>query len=305
MNQTISNTHEVFSNDDTLEILPRVYQGDVGALCVEISFTQNGTPMSLAQMVISLTNRAPNGALLTRVGGNAAPLEVEGATVKWTLEAFDTRQVGTYHAQIRVASDRQIVTVVFLRYNVERSVTGKMETSPVQYATLSELVAQVNGLRDVMAALEAKAEDMESLYDEFKQIMEDNGVTWETLPGKPLAFPPATHTHAEFVTYANDIAVLRANQQNMVRRAATKTVTIDTTDWTRNEAKMRYETTVSDGSIQADSIVVFQVPDADNGAYDLAALTPKAGTITLYTYKQMTASVILTMTIYEEVEDSQ
>lgn len=205
MKQTVTHSHELFAHDDTIEIVPRVYQGDVGSMEIAVDFTRDGQPLDLSDCAVTVTNRAPNNTKVVMVGGAEAPVVVAGGRVTWTLGTFDTQQVGTYLAQIHAATSEQNVTVVFVKYNVERSVSGNIVTLPVQYTTFSALVELVQGLKaDVEEAL-AQTEEMRELYDLFCQILEDNGVTWNTLRGKPETFPPSLHTHEEFQTLQDNI----------------------------------------------------------------------------------------------------
>lgn len=210
MKQTVSNTHEVFSRDNVIEVAAEVFQGDIGSVEIRTTFTRDGEPLALSDWAVSVTNRAPNGETVMLVGGTEAPLVVDGATVTWTLQPFDTAQAGTYTAQMRVATADQTITVVFFRYNVERSLAGDNPNISVQYTTLSALVSEIQGMRDELADMNAQVEHMQELYDLFVTIIQDGGVTWETLLGKPETFPPSSHTHTEFQTLQENINDLTA-----------------------------------------------------------------------------------------------
>lgn len=297
MKQTVSNTHEVFSRDNVVEVAAEVFQGDIGSVEIKTTFTQDGEPLELSDWAVSVSNRAPNGEMMMLVGGTEAPLVVDGATVTWTLQIFDTAQVGTYTAQMRVATADQTITVVFFRYNVERSLSGDTPNVSVQYTTLSALVSEIQGMRDELADMNAQVAHMQELYDLFMTIIQNGGVTWETLLGKPETFPPSSHTHEQFATYEQKLSQLEKNQQIMVVRLADKLVIIAVEDWTYNAEKMRYEAVIEDSDIQDGMIVLLQVPDEDNGTYDLTALIPKDGSVTVKTYTQLNREISLYMTL--------
>ena len=210
MKQTVNGTHEVFGRDNVIEVEAEVFQGDVGSVEIRTSFTQGDAPLDLSVWTVSVTNRAPNGEMVMRVGGTEPPLVVDGASVTWTLQAFDTAQAGTYTAQLRAVSAEQTVTVVFFRYNVERSVAGNLSSVPVQYATLSMLVSEIQGMRKELAEMDAQVNQMQELFDLFMTIIRDGGVTWDTLVGKPETFPPSAHSHDEFATLQGNINDLTA-----------------------------------------------------------------------------------------------
>lgn len=198
MKQTVSSTHEVFSRDNVIEVAADVYQGDVGSMEIRTAFTQGGEPLQLDGWSVSVANRAPNGDTAMYIGGTKAPLVVDGSTVVWALQAFDTAQAGTYIAQMRVYTDTQTVTVVFLRYNVERSLSGDAASLPMQFTSLNVLVQEVKTLQQKMDELLGRVGEMSETYDAFRQIMEDNQATWGTLPGKPESFPPSIHVHEQY-----------------------------------------------------------------------------------------------------------
>lgn len=299
MKQTVKFSHGLFSADDTLEVLPRVYQGDIGAVEIAVSFTKNGVAASLDGWAVSVTNRAPNGDMVMTVGGGEAPLAVSGDTVTWTLGVFDTQQIGTYRAQMRVATDAQTVTVVFIEYNVEKSVNGNSVTVPVQYTTLSALAGEIKALREEIAEMEKEAAEMRELYELFMQIITDGGVTWETLLNKPETFPPSPHFHTEFQTFTTDIAALEANQEGMVREIANEWVVIPASAWVYNKLKLRYETTVTHEKIAPNTDVDFQVSDDLSGQFSLCGLFPQEGTITLYTYNYISYEIQLLLRVTE------
>ena len=145
--QTIAHTHEIFSRDDTVEVLPRIYKGDVGATVISVDFMRDGKALDLSEYAVCVTNSAPNHDVLNIIGGNEAPLVVDGNRITWTLREFDTAQVGTYLAQLKVATGEQQLTVVFIRYNVERGVDGNIVTAPVQYTSFTALVKLVEDRR--------------------------------------------------------------------------------------------------------------------------------------------------------------
>ena len=205
MIKTITHIHELWENDDVIEVLPRIYKGDVGSAEITVEFTKDGEPVDLSEYAVSLTNCAPNKAKVVLIGGPVKPLQVDGNRVTWTLQAFDTKQTGTYLAQLHVATSDQLITVVFIRYNVERGVDGNFVTEPVQYTGFSELIKMVEDLRKEVSDILSTTDELLEIYDLFKQIVEDGGVTWDTMLGKPDVFPPAAHTHAEFTEIQNDL----------------------------------------------------------------------------------------------------
>lgn len=302
MIQTVNSTHEVFGRDNVIEVAAEVFQGDVGSVEIRTSFTQGDAPLDLSGWTVSVTNRAPNGEMVMLVGGTEAPLVVDGATVTWTLQPFDTAQAGTYTAQMRVATADQTITVVFFRYNVERSLAGDVSHIPVQYTTLSALVSEIQGMRDELADMNAQVDQMRELYELFMTIIQDGGVVWDTLVGKPDTFPPSPHIHEQFATYEEKLSQLDKNQQGMVVRLADKLVTIAVEDWTYNAEKMRYETVIEDDALQADMIVILQVPDEDNGTYDLSMLKPRNGSVSVCTHMLLNREISLDMTLYKVFE---
>lgn len=225
MIRTITHTHELFTKDDVVEIQERIYQCDHDHITLSVAFTQNGEPVDLNPYVVSVTNKAPNNMVLMQVADVDAPVTVDGNVVSWKLEKFDTAQVGTYCSQIHVATDEMTLTVVFVKYNVERSNSGKLQVVPVRYTSLSELAEQVNLFQEQAEQLKTQIDELNGQYDLFKQIIEDSGFTWETLPEKPDSYPPSPHTHEQYelktvvealddrvVENANDIAELDASK---------------------------------------------------------------------------------------------
>lgn len=218
-------THELYSNDDTLEVDARVYQGDHGNVEVTIAFTREGVNYDLSGCAVSITNQAPNGATLKRVAAEDTTVQIEGSHVVWTLDKFDTQQVGAYKAQVHVATDAMTVTVVFVKYNVERSVSGPAVTVPIQYTTLSALAAKIVEFKEQAAQIESQLAELNAQYDVFSQIIEDANISWSAIPGKPETFPPSAHTHDQYaeqatvdalddrvVDNANDIASLETDK---------------------------------------------------------------------------------------------
>ena len=205
MIKTITHSHELWENDDVIEVLPRIYKGDVGSAEITVEFTKDGEPVDLSEYAVSLTNCAPNKAKVVLIGGPVKPLQVDGNRVTWTLQAFDTKQTGTYLAQLHVATSNQLITVVFIRYNVERGVDGNFVTEPVQYTGFSELIKMVEDLRKEVADILSTTDELLEIYDLFKQVVEDGGVTWDTMLGRPDVFPPAPHTHEQFDAIQRDL----------------------------------------------------------------------------------------------------
>lgn len=198
MLQKILHTHELFEKDDTIEILQRIYQDDHGQIELTIAFERDGEPVDLAPYVVSVSNRAPNNAKLVMIADVDSPVHVDGNTLVWVFDQFDTQQVGTYTAQIHVASEDLVVTAAFVKYNVERSVTGKLVTVPVRHTSLTELAEQVSRFREEVNALNEKAEYLSGQYDVFQKILDDSDISWPTLPEKPDTFPPSNHTHEQY-----------------------------------------------------------------------------------------------------------
>jgi hypothetical protein len=190
--------HEFFDNDDTVEVEARIYQGDHGHVEIAVEFLRDGAPADLSEYVVAVTNRAPNGDKLVRIGGTDEELVLDGNTARWTLQPFDTQQVGTYTAQLHVSNDQMTLTAVFIRYNVERSVGGNMVMVPVQFTSLSVLAEQVKIFQDQAADLQNKYETIAGQYDLFQQILDDSGISWETLPDKPESYPPSEHFHEQY-----------------------------------------------------------------------------------------------------------
>lgn len=190
--------HEFFDNDDTVEVEARIYQGDHGHVEIAVEFLRDGAPADLSEYVVAVTNRAPNGDKLVRIGGSDEELVLDGNTARWTLQPFDTQQVGTYTAQLHVSNDQMTLTAVFIRYNVERSVGGNMVMVPVQFTSLSVLAEQVKIFQDQAAELQNKYETIADQYDIFQKILDDSGISWEALPGKPETYPPSPHTHDQY-----------------------------------------------------------------------------------------------------------
>ena len=198
MIQVVSHTHELHSHDDVVEFVERVYQCDHGNIKLEVAIVKDGEPVDLKPYVVSVTNKAPNGEKLMLVADVDSPLTVMGNVVEWTLDKFDTQQVGTYLAQIHVATEDITATVVFVRYNVERSITGVVERVPVKYMTLTALAEQVKIYQRQAEALAENIEKLNGQYDVFQQILDESGISWDTLPSKPEEFPPSPHTHEQY-----------------------------------------------------------------------------------------------------------
>ena len=302
MKQTVNGTHEVFGRDNVIEVAAEVFQGDVGSVEIKTSFTQDGAPLDLSGWTVSVTNRAPNGEMVMRVGGTEPPLVVDGASVTWTLQAFDTAQAGTYTAQLRAVSAEQTVTVVFFRYNVERSVAGNLSSVPVQYATLSMLVSEIQGMRKELAEMDAQVNQMQALFDLFMTIIGDGGVSWDTLVGKPETFPPSPHSHDEFATLQGNIDRLSARTDGVRCEIVNEPYTILASGWVENDAEMRKEYTLAHTRITQENFPRVVLPNSLGGKMSLSVLPrPMEGSILLYTTGVAPAEDIVVQLMIEEV----
>ena len=206
----------------------------------------------------------------TYLPGADSPISLEGNSLKWVLGEFDAAQVGTYIAQARLVSESQTVTVVFIKYNVERSVTGRWGEVQTQYPAMEKLITDVESLA-------AQVKEMGKSYEAFKKILEDKSLTWDTLVGKPETFPPSAHSHTEFTTLDNEIAVISNAQKGMVKEIYNGSVTIPTTAWVKNNVSLRYEATITHEKITAETDVKFQFEDSQNGKYRMNFLRPATG----------------------------
>ncbi len=267
MKRTVIKTHEIFDERELLSYDEDVFLGDVGTLEIGIVFTRNGVETDISDHTLTITNLAPNGRLLTYVadGSPATPVAVDGSTVKWVLGGFDSAQAGTYTAQVRLLDGDNIATVVMVKYNVERSVTGELGETPAVMPSVNEFVERAN--------------ELIPMFDDLLEMLEDNGVTWSSLVGKPAMFPPSPHTHTEF----DQFAVIGDRIDGIVCEIANKVIAVDVGAWAENTVALRYEAVIEDEVIRTDTDVDLQLSDAQNGLFSIQALRPSAGSLTIYT----------------------
>ena len=295
MRQTATSTHEIFDRNEVVDVVTEVFQGDKGANEIVVQLTKDRANLDLTGYDLTLTNLAPNGMIQTYLPGADSPISLEGNSLKWVLGEFDAAQVGTYIAQARLVSESQTVTVVFIKYNVERSVTGRWGEVQTQYPAMEKLITDVESLA-------AQVKEMGKSYEAFKKILEDKSLTWDTLVGKPETFPPSAHSHTEFTTLANEIMVISNAQKGMVKEIYNGSVTIPTTAWVKNNVNLRYEATITHEKITAETDVKFQFEDSQNGKYRMNFLRPATGYVKAYTDSIPAEAITLAMAITEVVE---
>ena len=81
---------------------------------------------------------------------------------------------------------------------------------------------------------------------------------------------------------AAQILAVQQRTDGVLCEITNKDVVVPASAWTKNTTAMRYEATIADTAIRADTDVDLDIADAQKGVFSIAALRPTAGGVVLY-----------------------
>lgn len=100
----------------------------------------------------------------------------------------------------------------------------------------------------------------------------------------------------------NALYLTRGGDADWLRCKATRTVTVEPSDWAENAATDRFEAVVSCADITADDTLLWSISDAQKGAYAWGACDPGAGSVLLYIDAAPEEALVFKLKIFEQTE---
>ena len=198
--------YSVVSLPDTIVLGRRT---ETGVLDVRIDCT--GWLVHWPKLTLSVWVTPPGGD-----GVYPATTHLEGNVLVWTVNSADTATAGFGNMEIVGVAPGQKKLSAIAKTQVLRTTTTTTTEPPEPMETwVDEILSAANEAESAVRDAEAAAAEAKAAAEEAKQNAGGgvaDSVAWEDVTGKPSTYPPASHTHTEYLS-VNGTAV-NATQLN-------------------------------------------------------------------------------------------
>lgn len=148
-----------------------------------------------------------------------------------------------------------------------------LETGFYTYVDEVKYFLKVETCSDGSQIMQTRFNLSEDSYMNEYRISYDGGTSWSAwkLSNDTMAYILADQIFSNLYTRNPVLEIFQVSK------------TIATTDWVEDTEKSRYTATISDTSITSDRDVDIVIADAQKGLYNIVALDPAEGSVTVFT----------------------